>query len=48
MSIQKQGSKWALKHCHGEDAGKVIKIFDTLKKAKAMHRAIMANKYGKK
>ena len=42
-SIEKRGNQWCVVHCHGPDAGKVIKCFDTRAEAEAMHRAIMAN-----
>ncbi len=42
--VVKRGNKWCVIHCHGPDAGKPIKCFDTKEEAEAMHRAIMANK----
>jgi len=31
-------------HCHGKKKGKVLHTYKTVAKAKAAHRAIMANK----
>lgn len=31
-------------HCHGKDKGKVLRRYSSVAKAKAAHRAIMANK----
>jgi len=31
-------------HCHGKNKGKVLHTYKTVKKAKAAHRAIMANR----
>ena len=42
--VEKRGSQWCVIHCHGPDAGKPIKCFDTKEQAEAMHRAIEANK----
>ena len=42
--VEKIGDKWCVVHCHGPDAGKPIKCFDSKEEAEAMHRAIMANK----
>ena len=42
--IEKRGNQWCVVHCHGEEAGEVIKCFDTREEAEAMHRAIQANK----
>ncbi len=43
--IGKSGGKWAVKHCHGKDKGKVIAKHDTRSEALAQHRAIQANKH---
>jgi len=42
--VEKRGDKWCVVHCHGPEAGQVIKCFDTKEDAEKMHRAIMANK----
>lgn len=42
--VEKRGNKWCVVHCHGEDAGKIIKCFSTKPEADKMHRAIQANK----
>ncbi len=42
--VEKRGNKWCVVHCHGPDAGKPIKCFDTKEEADRMHRAIQANK----
>jgi|GEM_PF-2401918 len=42
--IEKRNGKWCVVHCHGPEAGQVIKCFDTKEDAEKMHRAIMANK----
>jgi len=42
--VEKRGNQWCVVHCHGPDAGKVIKCFDTEAEAQAMHQAIMARK----
>lgn len=46
--VRKVKGGYAVKHCHGENAGKTIKKFRNKKEADAMHRAIMANKSKKK
>ncbi|MBU0792205.1 MAG: hypothetical protein KKC55_17345 [Gammaproteobacteria bacterium] len=47
--IEKRNGEFCVIHCHGADAGKVIKCYpgtkDGYKKALKMHYAIMANKY---
>ena len=43
-TVERRGSQWCVIHCHGPDAGKPIKCFDTKEEAEAMHRAIQANK----
>jgi len=35
-------------HCHGKDKGKILSKHKTVVKAKAAHRAIMANKKKKR
>ncbi len=42
--VEKRGDEWCVVHCHGEEAGEVIKCFPTKEEAEAMHRAIQANK----
>jgi hypothetical protein len=42
--VEKRGNQWCVVHCHGEEAGQVIKCFDTEEEAMAMHRAIEAQK----
>ena len=51
--VEQRGNRWCVVHCHGEEAGTVIKCFDTKEEAEAMHRAIQTqksdeNKGGKK
>lgn len=41
--VKKKGSRWCVTHSNG----KIIKCFDTKKKALAMHKAIIASKAGK-
>lgn len=42
--VVKRGNKWCVIHCHGSDAGKIIKCFSTKEEADRMHRAIETNK----
>ena len=42
--VEQRGSQWCVIHCHGPDAGKPIKCFDTRAEAERMHAAIEANK----
>lgn len=35
-------------HCHGKKKGKKLRTYSSVAKAKRAHRAIMANKKGKK
>lgn len=42
--VVKRGNQWCVIHCHGADAGKAIKCFDTEGEAQAMHAAIQANR----
>jgi len=42
--VEQRGNQWCVVHCHGEEAGTVIKCFDTRAEAEAMHRAIQAQK----
>ena len=54
--IVKRGKKWCVAHGSPKKPGSktdkpkgtIIKCFDTKAEAEAMHRAIMANKKGKK
>lgn len=51
--VEQRGNQWCVVHCHGEEAGTVIKCFDTRAEAEAMHTAIQTqksdeNKGGKK
>lgn len=48
MSVQKAKSGYKTVHCHGAKKGKTIATFKTKKEAQAQHRAIQANKKGKK
>ncbi len=56
MTVKKIGSMFAVIHAHSKkkgsktdkSKGSVISKFKTKKEAMAQHRAIMANKYGKK
>jgi len=43
--VEKRGNQWCVVHCHGEEAGEVIKCFDTEEEAQAMHRVIEASKH---
>jgi hypothetical protein len=43
--VEQRGNRWCVVHCHGEEAGTVIKCFDTRAEAEAMHRAIQAQKH---
>lgn len=43
--VEKRGNRWCVVHCHGEQAGEIIKCFDTEAEALAMHRAIEAGKH---
>ena len=42
--VVQRGNEWCVIHCHGEEAGEVIKCFPTKGEAEAMHRAIQAQK----
>jgi len=44
MVVRKVRGVYAVVHCHGRDAGKVIHKFKTKKEAMAQHRAIQASK----
>jgi hypothetical protein len=44
MSVQKHGSGYAVKHCHGKKKGKIIAKHKTKAEALAQHKAIQANK----
>ena len=46
--IEKRNGQFCTVHCEGEDAGKVIKCFETRKEAEAQHSAIMSSKSVKK
>ena len=48
MSVGKVKGGWATKHCHGKKKGKIIAKHKTKAKAMRQHRAIQANKRGKK
>lgn len=43
-TVEKRGNQYCVVHCHGPNAGEVIKCFDTKEEADAMHAAIQANK----
>jgi len=42
--VEQRGNQWCVVHCHGEEAGTVIKCFDTREEAEAMHQTIQAQK----
>lgn len=42
--VERRGGKWAVVHCHGSKAGKVIAYHDSKEQALRHHRAILANK----
>jgi len=44
--VVQRGNEWCVIHCHGAEAGQVIKCFPTKEEAEAMHRAIEAQKHG--
>jgi hypothetical protein len=41
--VEKRGNQWCVVHCHGPEAGTVIKCFDSEAEAMAMHNAMQAN-----
>jgi len=42
--VEQRGNQWCVVHCHGEEAGTIIKCFDTRAEAELMHKAIQAQK----